>query len=413
MKLTYKYRAYPTELQKYRFENHCYILCNLYNHALQERKDYYKNTGKTLTYARQWQNIKKLKNTDPSLRLLHSQVLQDCLKRVDKAYTKFLTEIKRKKNGENVKVGQLRKKKPYRYSSFTYPQVWMGDYEMVKFTPLNNKFTSLGLPKFGTIKIRYHRPIDWKNAKTVTLKREKSGKYYICVTVEIETKPVLLSNVNQSTGIDVGVKNLITLSDGTTVENPRFLYKTEKRIKILQKQLSRKKKGSNNYEKQRIRLAKAHEKLASQRKDFLHKLAIWLVLNYAFIYFEKLNIKGLVKNHKLARSIHDSAWGKLIQYVTYKSIMLRGIPPVFVPCNGTTQICSNCGTKVPKVLSDRTHCCPVCGLVTDRDINAALNILKVGQELSELNACGDTDLCLPVAGKSVSLKQEAPSVREE
>lgn len=176
---------------------------------------------------------------------------------------------------------------------------------MVKFTPLNNKFASLELPKFGTIKIRYHRPIDWKNAKIVAFKREKSGKYYICVTVEIETKPVLLSNVNQSTGIDVGVKNLITLSDGTTIENPRFLYKTEKRIKILQKQLSRKKKGSNNYEKQRIKLAKAHEKLASQRKDLLHKLAIWLVLNYAFIYFEKLNIKGLVKNHKPARSIHD------------------------------------------------------------------------------------------------------------
>lgn len=236
------------------------------------------------------------------------------------------------------------------------------------------------------------------------------------VTVEIEAlkaKPALLYNVNQLTGIDVGVKNLITVSDGTIIENPKFLYKTEKRIKTLQKQLSRKKKGSNNYKKQRIRLAKAHEKLASQRKDFLHKLAIWLVLNYAFIYFEKLNIKGLVKNHKLARSIHDSAWGKLIQYVTYRSVMLRDIPPVFVPCNGTTQICSNCGTEVKKTLSDRTHQCTVCGMVTDRDINAALNILKVGQELSELNACGDTDLCLPAAGKPLSLKQEAPSVREE
>lgn len=412
MTVTYKFRAYPTELQVYRAENWFYILCNFYNHAVDERKTHYKQTGKSLSYNAQQSNLPVLKKSHPELKLVHSQVLQDTLQRVDKAYQKFFSDIERKKNGENIKVGVPHRKRLAKYKSFTYPQVWMNDFEIVKLRRLNGKYAVVDLPKFGAVRIRYHRELDWSKAKTVTFKKTSSGKWLICITVEKEICPVLENN-GKFIGVDVGVMNLVTTSDGKTIGKPKNLYKAEDKIKKLQKDLSRKQKGSNNYEKQKIKLAKAHEKVANQRNDFLHKLALWLVLSYTYIYFEKLNIKGMVKNHNLAKSIYDSSWGELMAYVTYKSVMLRGIKPEFVSPNGTTQKCNNCGSIVKKTLADRVHACPVCGLTIDRDVNAARNILKVGQGLSEPNACGDADPCLSHSGKSVSMKQEAPSVRAE
>jgi IS605 OrfB family transposase len=343
--LTYRYRAYLTDLQQYRAENWLYILCNFYNQALEERKIYYKDNKKTLSYTEQQNKLPLLKKTNPELRLIHSQVLQDCLRRVDKAYQKFFDDLRRKKNGEKIKVGYPKRKKLSRYNSFTFPQVWMNSkkqqVQVVKINPVNHKFACITLPGFGKVKIRYHRALDVTKAKTVTLKRERSDKWFICITVEKDTTTILPDNGN------------------------------------------------------------------------LHKLALWLVLNYSLIFLEKLNIKGMVKNHNLAKAIHDAGWGKLVQYVTYKSVMLRGILPVFVNPNGTSKLCSKCGSYVDKTLADRVHVCPNCGLEIDRDVNAALNILKVGLEQSEPNACGDTDLCLSNSGKPVSLKQEAPSVREE
>lgn len=393
-----------------------YILCNLYNQAIEERKSYYKNTKKNLSYTEQQNKLPQLKKANPELRLIHSQVLQDCLRRVDKAYQKFFDDLERKKNGEKIKVGYPKKKKLYKYNSFTFPQVWMNSkkrqVQVIKLESVNHKFVYVTLPGFGKVKIRYHRPMDITKAKTVTLKREKSGKWFICVTVERDRSTELPNN-GKVTGIDVGLKQLITTSDGKFVEHPKFIYKAERKIKREQRRLSRKKLGSANYEKQRIKLAKVHEKVKNQRNDFLHKLALWLVMNYSLIILEKLNVKGMVKNHNFAKTIHDAGWGKLVQYVTYKSVMLRDILPVFVNPNGTSKLCSRCGSYVDKTLSDRIHICPNCGLEIDRDINAALNILKVGLEQSEPTACGDTDLCLSCSGKSVSLKQEAPSVREE
>lgn len=414
--LTYRYRAYLTNLQQYRAENWLYILCNLYNQALEERKIYYKDTKNTLSYTEQQNKLPLLKKTNPELRLIHSQVLQDCLKRVDKAYQKFFDDLRRKKNGEKIKVGYPKRKKLSRYNSFTFPQVWMNSkrkqVQVVKFDPVNHKFACITLPGFGKVKIRYHRAIDITKAKTVTFKRERSGKWFICITVERDNIAMIPDN-GKVVGIDVGLKQLITTSDGNFIEHPKIIYKAEKRLRREQRKLSRKKIGSANYERQRIKVAKLHEKVRNQRNDFLHKLALWLVLNYSLIFLERLNIKGMVKNHNLAKAIHDASWSKLVQYVTYKSVMLRGMLPVFVNPNGTSKLCSKCGSNVDKTLADRVHICPNCGLEIDRDINAALNILKVGLERSKPNACGDTDLCLKNSGKSVSLKQEAPSVREE
>ncbi|MFQ5796626.1 MAG: RNA-guided endonuclease InsQ/TnpB family protein, partial [Candidatus Bipolaricaulia bacterium] len=203
-------------------------------------------------------------------------------------------------------------------------------------------------------------------------------------------------------------------SAGDYEDHPQFLRQSENKLKQEQRRLSRKQTGSKNREKQRVCLEKAHEKVKNQRLDFLHKLSRFLVSRYDTIVFEELYIPGLVQNPHLAKSILDAGWGTLIQLTTYKSVALGG-KVVQVDPRYTSQRCSRCGAMVPKTLSVRVHSCAYCGLVLDRDENAARNILRVGQELSEpkSNACRDetSTLSFPL-GQVPSLKQEAPSLRK-
>ncbi|HHJ63426.1 MAG TPA: transposase, partial [Aquifex aeolicus] len=355
--LTYKFRAYPSALLEYRMENWLYILCNLYNYALEERKRAWKEEDRTITYSDQQNVLPKLKEKDPALKLVHSQVLQDCLRRVDNAFQKFF----RRKEAKYPK-----KKKLYKYNSFTFPQVWMkqkGEFvEVVKLEKKNSRFAYLHLPRLGRLKIRLHREIDWTRAKTVTIKREASGKWYVCITVEAELEHILREAQEKAVGIDLGVKNLATTSEGEFIQHPKFLQRLEKRLKREQKKLSRKEKGSNNWEKQRKRVAKIHEKIRNARRDFLHKLSKYLVESYDYISFEDLDIKGLVQNNNLAKLILDAGWGTLITFATYKAVM-AGARVVKVNPFYTTQDCSVCGFRVPKTLAQRLHECPECGAV--------------------------------------------------
>jgi len=368
--LTYKFRAYPSALLEYRMENWLYILHNLYNHALDERKRAWKEKKKSITYSYQQNSLPKLKEKDPSLKLVHSQVLQDCLRRVDIAFRKFFRK----------EAKYPKKKKLSRYNSFTFPQVWMkrkGKFVEIIKLEKNSRFAYLHLPKLGKLKIRLHREIDWSKARTVTVKREPSGKWYVCVTVEIELDKIPKEAQEKAVGIDLGVKNLVTTSEGEFIEHPKFLQRLEKRLKREQKKLSRKEKGSNNWEKQRKRVAKIHEKIRNARRDFLHKLSRYLVDSYDFISFEYLDIRGLVQNSSLAKLILDAGWGTLITFVTYKAVM-AGVRVVRVDPSYTTQDCCVCGFRVPKTLAQRLHKCPECGAVMDRDYNASVNILRKG-----------------------------------
>ncbi|CAD7774095.1 putative transposase [Candidatus Methanoperedenaceae archaeon GB50] len=423
IEITHRYRAYLTALQEYKAESWLYTLCNLYNSAIKERRNAYRTEKKTITYSQQQNGLLLLKDSDPTLKKVHSQLLQNCLQRVDRAYQKFFEDLKRKKNGKHVKVGYPRLKKLSKYRSFTYPQVWMkqkGELkQVIKFRQDNNKFGTTVLPGFGEVRIRVHRPLDWKQAKTVILKREKSGKWYLCITLKKAVELQLQDN-GKSTGIDLGLKKIVNTSDTNYQEHPKFIYKSEVRIKKAQKKLSRKEKGSANYEKQRIRLARLHEKVANQRRDFLHKLALWLVVNYSFIAFERLNIKGMVKNHHLAKAILDAGWATLITLTTYKSVMLRGNEVVRVDPRYTSQECSACHALVPKTLAERIHKCPYCGIELDRETNAARVIEqkafsgkttpfrspRAGAVRS--HACGDRASTHPYGnGQARSLKQES------
>ncbi len=398
--LTYKFRAYPSALLEYRMENWFYILRNLYNHALEERKRAWKEEKKTITYSHQQSSLPKLKEKDPSLKLVHSQVLQDCLRRVDNAFQKFFRK----------EAKYPKKKKLSKYSSFTFPQIWMKQkgrlVEAIKLEKKNSRFAYLHLPKLGKLKIRLHREIDWTRAKAVTVKREPSGKWYVCITVETELDEVLREAQEKAVGIDLGVKNLATTSEGEFIEHPKFLQRLEKRLKREQKKLSRKEKGSNNWETQRKRVAKIHERIRNARRDFLHKLSRHLVNNYDHISFEDLDIKGLVGDNKLAKLILDAGWGTLITFVTYKAVM-AGARVVRVDPSYTTQDCSVCGFRVPKTLADRLHECPECGAVMDRDYNASVNILKKGLTHLTGGRVGATQAKACGEGKKPSLKQES------
>jgi len=400
IQVAHKYLAYPTDLQIYRMENWMGSLCHLSNASIAERKEAYHVNGKGLTYTDQQNALPSKRKSDPALRMVHSQVCQDCLQRVDKAYQKFFDDIKKKKSGQKIAVGYPRFKKIDKYKSFTFPQVWMSTkdkgtgsekrVQIVKFRtidPLGGtgrvKFAYITLPGIGTLKVRLHRPLDWNSAKTVTVKRVASGGWYVSISVEMPLKPTFSDN-GTKTGVDVGLKKQVATSDGSYRDHPQFLRQSEDKLKKDQRSLSKKRKGSLNYHKQKKVLARMHEQIASQRDDFLHKLSLWLVATYSFIAFENLNIPGMVKNPHLAKSILDAGWGTLIRFVTYKSVMLRGNSTVKVNPAYTTQDCSHCGCRVPKTLADRVHKCPRCGLVLCRDTNAARNIerLAFGKELA-------------------------------
>jgi len=342
----------------------------LYNNSLAERREVYKTTKRTVTYTEQANQVKTTKETNPHLRAIHSQVLQDVLRRLDKAFKNFFRRIKMGKE-----AGYPRFKGKNRYNSFTYPQ-----------SGFSLKKKRLTLSKIGKVNIKLHRYIPPEgNIKTCTIKRDVDH-WYACFSVELaKVKPSAIHLLREAKqiGVDIGLRSLLALSSGGIVENPRWFKRTEKKLAKKQRNLSRKKKGSNNRERQRIRVAQLHRKVRNQRKDFHHKISRELVKTYNLIVFENLQITNMVKNPHLAKSIVDAGWGQLIRFTQYKAEE-AGTRVKCVDPKGTTQVCSGCGSVVSKTLAIRVHECPFCELTLDRDVNAAINILKrspSGQEL--------------------------------
>jgi putative transposase len=247
-----------------------------------------------------------------------------------------------------------------RYKSITYPQ-----------SGFKVEGRKLLLSKIGAINIKLHRPIKG-DVKTVTLKRMPSGKWFATFSCKIASEPK--EKPNSAVGIDVGLRHFAVLSDGQIVESPRCLRKVEEKLARLQRCLSRKKRRSRNRKEARIKVARLHEKITNQRNDFLHKVSRKLADSYSTIVVEDLQISNIIQNHKLAKSIADSSWGRFVQMLSYKAEEAGG-KVIKVDPKGTTQECSRCGLKVPKTLSERIHFCPRCGLKMDRDLNASRNIL--------------------------------------
>jgi len=364
MDKSYKFRLYPKYHQKETIDRWLDLLHTLYNAALQQRIMAYKNNHVTQTYNKQQSELPELKKQLPEYSEIYAQVLQDCFRRLDKAYDNFFLRVKK---GE--KAGFPRFKPLNRYRSFTYPQNG--------FKILENGH--LQLSKIGEIRMFKHRDIKGK-IKTCTIKKDSVGNYFAIFTAELPDPPK--KKPKNAVACDVGLMHLATFSDGQTIEHPKFLIKSEKILKRRQKALSRKQKGSHNREKARLKLARIHRKITYQREDYLHKVSREISKKADVVIFEDLKINNMVKNHYLAKSILDASWGKLIQYTRYK-VEETGGEVVLVDPKNTSQICSKCGGYVQKSLSKRIHICPHCGFVADRDFNATLNILKIGWGTAE------------------------------
>ena len=319
--------------------------------------------------------LTQIKKERPEFAELHSQVLQNVSKRVSDAYKHFFRRGKEKKQGKNVKAGFPRYKKFV--SSLTYPQT--NGFKMEK--------KKAELSKIGRINFVNHREIEGK-VKTLIIKKTKSQGLYITIAVEREDKP-FASNNKPKVGMDLGVMQYAALSDNTIHQNTRITKRQRKHSRLLQQNVSRKRKGSHNRKKAVIRFARYSEHIAMIRQDCLHKLSYNLVHSYSLIAYEDLEIPNMVKNRRYAKSISESSWVNFTQMLQYKAES-AGCVAVAVNPQYTTMTCSNCRNVQKVSISQRTFICEKCGMKKDRDINASINILKRATEgHSGSQACGD------------------------
>jgi putative transposase len=323
----------------------------------------------SVTAAGQSAQLPAVKVVRPDYRDIHSQVLRDVLTRLDRTFQAFFRRVKA---GETP--GYPRFKGSTRYTSFTYKQFGNG-------ATLDNG--GLVLSKIGRIAVRWSRPLEG-TPKTVIISREADGWYVCYCCAEAPMQP--LEPTGQETGIDLGLASFATLADGATIHNPRCYRKAEAYLRRWQRRVARRKKGSHRRNKAVKLLAKAHLKVKRQRNDFHHKEALALVQQYDTVYFEDLQTATMVRNHHLAKSISDAGWSAFLTMLVFKAVYAGkqaiAVPPAFTSqdCSGVLPDGSPCPERIQKALSVRTHVCPRCGLVLDRDHNAALNILALGRQ---------------------------------
>lgn len=354
----YKYKLKPSAKIIAIFESWLRLLCELYNAALQERRDAYQIGHISIGLKQQSAQLPEIKKERQDLARIHSQVIQEVLKRADLAFGNFFRRVEEKKE----KAGYPRFRSSSRYDSFTYPQSGFS---------FDRKTKKLTLSKIGKVKVNLSRPIEGE-IKTCTIKREADGWHVIFAVEETGAKPVARAP-EERVGIDVGIKTFAYLSTGEAIDNPQYLRQSEAELKKAQRRVSRRVKQSKRRKKAVKVLAKKHQHVARQRRDFHFKEARKLADRYRLIKFEDLNIKGMVKNHHLAKSISDAGWGQFITIVVFKAEEAGGRVEV-VNAAGTSTKCSRCGVHRKMPLQIRIFRCGNCGLVIERDHNSGINI---------------------------------------
>jgi putative transposase len=360
---TYKYRLRPTQKQAYILNDLLFQMQTVYNDALNERRVYWQRSRKSVTYCDQWARMRNERHQHPDeTGLLNASSIQQMLRRVDKAYQAFYTG----------KRGLPRFKGRNRFKSVEYRY---GDG-----CKLDGE--QLYIQHVGRIKVCLHRNIP-NHAKIKHAVVKRNGSHWdVALMLELPN-PEPAIHPGPAVGIDVGLKSLLALSDGTRIDNPRWLRNALRDLRVAQRRLSRRKKFGSGWQKAKRQVTKLQNHIANQRRDFWHKLTTELTRKYGFIAVEDMNLAFMTHNGTLSLSAHDAALGLFRQMLAYK-VEKTGTLFVAVNPSNTSQLCSGCGVIVAKGLDVRTHRCPDCGLVLDRDVNAAFNILALGLSVEAL-----------------------------